>query len=190
MLSWEKVSTINHLSFLKRRLVARCQSVKTEIGELENYLNQLFARQLEGSKIRSQVRWLEEGETHSRFFLRLENERYAKTFVSSVFNSSGREVFSLQEIMEAHTVFYSDLFSCGNIDLDAQRDLFSHVTTRLSDSEQTSCEGPLALAEVSEALRRSHRNKSPGMDGLNCGVLCTILGKSGRAFSTCFKPGP
>ena len=118
-LSWKRVATINRLSFLKCRLAAGCQTVKTEIGELETCLTQLFARQLEGSKIRSRVRWLEEGESPSRFFLPLENERYAKTFVSSEFNASGNEVFSLPEIMEAHTAFYSDLFSRGNIDLDA-----------------------------------------------------------------------
>ena len=188
-LSWERVATINRLSLLKRRLAAGCQSVKTEIGELETYLNQLFARQLEGSKIRSRVRWLEEGESPSRFFLRLENERYAKTFVSSVFNTSGSEVFSPPEIMEAHTTFYSDLFSRANIDLGAQRDLFSHVTTRLSDSERTSCEGPLTLAEASEALRRSNRNKSPGIDGLTVEFYAQFWDRLGELLVDVFNQG-
>ena len=187
-LSWERVATINRLSFLKHRLAAGCQSVKTEIGELETCLNQLFARQLEGSKIRSRVRWLEEGKTPSRFFLRLENERYAKSFVSSVFNTSGSEVFSLPEIMEVHTTFYSDLFSRANIDLDAQHDLFSHVTTRLSDSEQTSCEGPLTLAEACEALRCSNR-KSPGIDSLTVEFYAQFWDKLGELLVDVFNQG-
>lgn len=86
--------------------------------------------------------------------------------MSSVFNASGSEVFSLPEIMEDLTTFYSAVFSRRDIDLDAQRELFSHVTARLNDSEQALCEGPLTLAEASEALCKSNRNKSPGVDGL------------------------
>ena len=165
-LSREKISTINQISFLKRRLASGCKDVKAEIRELESFLKHLFEQQLEGSKIRSRVKWLEEGETPSSFFLRLENERHAKTFVSSVFNPSGIEVSSLPEMIEAHEGFYSNLFSCQNIDLSSQRDLFTYVTSRLSESEQSSCEGPLTIAEVTEALRRSNRNKSAGADGL------------------------
>lgn len=64
---------------------------------------------------------------------------------------------------------YYFLFCCflrRDIDLYAQRELFSHVTARLNDSEQALCEGPLTLAEASEALCKSNRNKSPGVDGL------------------------
>ena len=43
-------------------------------------------QQLEGSKIRSRTKGLEEGETPCRYFLCLENERHAKVFVSSLFN--------------------------------------------------------------------------------------------------------
>lgn len=125
-------------------------------------MKQLFEQQLEGSKIRSRVKWLEEGKTSSSFFLRLEKERHTKTFLSSVFNLSGTEVFSLTEIVEAHEAFYSTLLSSQNIDLSSQRDWFTYVTSRLSESEQSSCEGPLTLADVSEALRHSNRNKSPG----------------------------
>ena len=87
-LSHEKVNIINRLILLKRRLAAGFD-VKTEILDLEVRLNQLFERQLEGSKIRSRAKWLEEGETPSKYFLRLENDRHMKAFVTSVFNSSG-----------------------------------------------------------------------------------------------------
>ena len=72
-LSQEKISAMNRLSLLRRRLAAGCESVKPEILLLELFLKQLFEKQLEGSKIRSHAKWLEEGETPSRFFLRLEN---------------------------------------------------------------------------------------------------------------------
>ena len=106
--------------------------MKTEILDLEVRLNQLFERQLEGSKIRCRAKWLEEGETQSKYFLRLENDRHMKAFVTSVFNSSGTEVSSLPEIIDAYKVFYCNLFASGSIDFEAQQEFFSHVSARLS----------------------------------------------------------
>ena len=188
-LSREKISAINHLCFLKRRLAAGCVEVKPEIRDLELFLKQLFDQQLEGSKIRSRAKWLEEGEIPSKFFLRLENDRHAKSFVSSVFNSSGTEVYSLPEMMAAHEAFYSDLFSREMLDLTSQRDLFSYVKSRLSESEQASCEGPLTLAEASEALQRSNRNKSPGADGLTVDFYSQFWDKLGEPLVSVFNQG-
>lgn len=187
--SREKIAATNRLSFLKRQLASGNPAVKSEILNLESFLKQLFERQLEGSKIRSRAQWLEEGETPSRFFLRLENERHTKSFVSSIFNSAGVEVSTLPEIMEAHTKFYTDLFSRGNIDLQSQQELFSHVTSRLSEAESSSCEGPLTLAEVSVALRRSNRNKSPGADGLTVEFYAHFWGLLGSFLVNVFNQG-
>ena len=188
-LSREKISAINHLSFLKRRLAAGCVEVKPEIRDLEIFLKQLFDQQLEGSKIRSRAKWLEEGGIPSKFFLRLENDRHAKSFVSSVFNSSGTEVFSLPEMMAAHEAFYSDLFSREMLDLTSQRDLFSYVKSRLSESEQASFEGPLPLAEASEALQRSKGNKSPGAAGLTVEFYSQFWDKLGEPLVSVFNQG-
>lgn len=187
-LSLERILLVNRLSFLKRRLAVGCD-VKTEIRHLETLLMQLFDQQLQGSKIRSRVKWIEEGETPSKYFFRLENEQHAKVFVSSVFDSSGAEVSSLPEMMEAHETFYSDLFSSENIDLPSQEDLFSHIFARLSESERTSCEGPLTLAEASIALDRSNRNKSPGADGLTVEFYSHFWGKLGELLVAVFNLG-
>ena len=188
-LSREKIYAINHLSFLKRRLAAGCVEVKPEIRDLEIFLKQLFDQQLEGSKIRSRAKWLEEGEIPSKFFLRLEKDRHAKSFVLSVFNSLGTEVFSLPEMMAAHEAFYSDLFSRKMLDLTSQRDLFSYIKSRLSESEQASCEGPLTLAEASEALQRSNRNKSLGADGLTVEFYSQFWDKLGEPLVSVFNQG-
>ena len=102
LFSWEKVSLINRLSSLRCRLAAGDSSVKLAISELELALKHLFDRQLESSKIRSRVKWLEDGETPSSYFLRLENERHTKASVTSLFNLDGSEVSSFAAIMEAH----------------------------------------------------------------------------------------
>ena len=122
-------------------------------------------------------------------FLRLKNERHAKAFVSSIYDSSGTEVFSLPEIINAHTALYTELFSCGNVNLHSQQNLFSYVTARLSDSDRTACEGPLTVAEGTEALRRANRNKSPGADGLSVVFYSHFWDSLGEVLVAVFNQG-
>ena len=75
------------------------------------------------------------------------------------------------------------------LDLTSQRDLFSYVKSRLSESEQASCEGPLTLAEASEALQRSNRNKSPGADGLTVEFYSQFWDKLGEPLVSVFNQG-
>jgi len=100
LFSWEKVSLINRLSSLKHRLAAGDTSVTFAISELELALKHLFDCQLEMSKIRSRAKWLEDGETPSSYFFRLENKRHTKASVTSVFNSAGSEVSSFPAIFQ------------------------------------------------------------------------------------------
>ena len=162
----EKVFLTNQLILLKRQLATKSDSVKAEILDLETALSSLFTLKLEELKIRSRVRWLEEGETPSRFFLNMGNQRREKSYVSSILNSHDVEVYSLEELLTVHEQFYTLLYSEEPIDSEIQNILFSQVTSRLSQPESDSCEGPLSLEELTEALRISNKNKTPGPDGL------------------------
>ena len=152
--------------FLTNRLALGDVSASPEILTSEAALQSLLDSELEGSKIRSSVKWAEEGESPSGFFLGLENERHEKGSVSSVFDAEGQEVFSLPDMIQAHKHFYSSPFSEEPIDPVAQSHLFEHDTRRLSDAERESCEGLFSLNEASEAPRLSNRNKTPGSDSL------------------------
>ena len=161
----EKVLLTNQLILLKRQLASGSNSFKAEILDLEMALS-LFTLELEGLKIRSRARWLEEGETPSRFFLNMGNQRREKSYVSSILNSDDVEVYSLEKLLTVHEQFYTLLYSEEPIDIEIQNFLFSQVTSRLSQPESDSCEGPLSLEELTEALRISNKNKNPGPDGL------------------------
>ena len=102
LLSSQKVFLTNRLIALKNRLASGDVSASPEILTSEAALRSLLDSELEGSKIRSRVKWAEEGESPSGFFLGLENERHEKGSVSSVFDSEGQEVFSLPDMIQAH----------------------------------------------------------------------------------------
>ena len=101
----EKVFLTNQLILPKRLLASESDSVKAEILELETVLSPLFNLELEGLKFQSRIRWLGEGETPSRFFLNMGNQRREKSYVSSILNSDNAEVYSLEELLTVRLVY-------------------------------------------------------------------------------------
>ena len=171
--SQEKVLLTNRLIVLKRRFALGNVSDTWEIAYLEASLRAIFDKELEGSKIRSPTRWLEEREAPFHYFFTLEGQGHEKNLVSSVFDLAGVEVFSLAGMIRVHEEYYTDLFAEEEIDLSAQNELLSFVTARLPDAKRESCEGLLSLAEATEALRLSSRNTGPGWALSR--VLCNLL---------------
>lgn len=119
-----------------------------------------------GAKVRSRVKWAEEGETSSRYFLKLEKKRGALDWISAMKNADGVVVSDLDGICKSWTDFYSSLFSACDVDGNVQADLLSNVSSFLSADQAGSCEGYLTVSEVYTALNGMARGKSPGSDGL------------------------
>ena len=61
------------------------QTPQKTIQMLENKLKALSRREMEGVKIRSRAKWLEEGEKPTRFFFRQEQSRIEKNQINSIF---------------------------------------------------------------------------------------------------------
>ena len=166
-LSRERVRITNRLIKLKSRLAAGNLSVKPEILELESALNAVFRQELDGIKIRSRTKWIEEGEKPTSFFFKLCRERFDRNFVYSMYDSSGTEVSDRAGLINAHEEFYANLFSRDEIDLCTQQELFSNISLRLSEEDCDLFEGLLSLSEITTALGNMSKNKSPGPDGLS-----------------------
>lgn len=92
-------------------------------------------RSADGVKIRSQTQWLEQGEKPSRFFFKLERERIERNFVKSIFDPNGKEVFTHEEIENAHLHFYTNPFSAEQIVPECQESLLGDINSSLSDSD-------------------------------------------------------
>ena len=81
-------------------------------------------------------------------------------------NSDDVEAFTRPEIEQAHVSFYSRLFSEDFIDGPCKERCLSGIQSTLSLEQRDSCEGPLSLTELSNALKSLNLNRSPGLDGL------------------------
>ena len=108
-----------------------------------------------GRRVRSRVKWAEEGETSSRFFLRLEKKRgtvVGWSWISAMRVSSGVVVADVEGICESWASFYQDLFTACPVDLGVQSDLLDCRSLSLSGDDAASCDGPISPNEVHAAL--------------------------------------
>ena len=83
-----------------------------------------------------------------------------------ILNSDDVEVFTRREIEQVHVSFYSRLFLEDFIYEACKERCLSGIKLTLSSKQLDSCEGPLSLTELSNALKSLNLNHSPGLDGL------------------------
>ena len=119
-----------------------------------------------GAQVRSRIRWVEEGETSSAYFFRLEKKRSADRWISALKESDGSIVSSSTDLCRTLSSFYSDLFTASVTDPLSQTALLGNITSSLPSDQAALCEGHLTLEECSVALQGMARRKAPGLDGL------------------------
>lgn len=102
----------------------------------------------EGARIRSRIKWAEEGETSSRFFLRLEKKAGSDNWIPAMCCADGSLASDIDSICSSWVDFYSALFTVGEVDSNIQADLLSNLSARLPNDARAHCEGLLSLDEV------------------------------------------
>ena len=112
------------------------------------------------------MRWAEEGETSSSYFLRLEKKRAVNWRISALRTSDGSLVSDKDGLCCVFRDFYFDLFSATSCDPVARGQLWSNVSSSLPLDQSYNCEGLLSESECLTALKGMARGKVPGCDGL------------------------
>ena len=158
------------LSALVSHLKGRIDNgVVSLVSVYERALAQLASFDLteaEGTRVRSRVKWAEEGETSSRFVLRLEKKRGVESWISAMRAPNGMVVTDAEGICESWASFYQDLFTACPVDLGVQSDLLGCLSLSLSADDAALCDGPISSSESQAALLGMAKDKSPGSDGL------------------------
>ena len=104
-----------------------------------------------GAQVRARSRWVEEGESSSAYFFRLEKKNGTDRNISALRASDGTLVTDKDGLCDVFRSFYSDLFSAAPYDSNARAEV---------------CEGLLSQEECFAALQGMARGKAPGCDGL------------------------
>ena len=119
-----------------------------------------------GAQVRARSRWVEEGESSSAYFFRLEKKNGTDRNISALRASDGTLVTDKDGLCDVFRSFYSDLFSAAPCDSNARAELLSNISSVLSYNDSEVCEGLLSQGECFAALQGMARGKAPGCDGL------------------------
>ena len=65
----------------------------------------------EGAILRSKVKWAEEGEKNTKYFLNLEKKNYQVKYIKKLIKDNGTELTNPRDILQEQKQFYSSLYS-------------------------------------------------------------------------------
>lgn len=137
-----------------------------ELDEATQELHRLQSAALEGSVIRSRVKWMLEGERPTRYFLGLEKSRAASSTFAAVRCRDGSVATAGPLMADAAADFYQELYTPeSDVHPGALEHILRHVPS-LPPDVAAPLGAPLSLEELSVALRKSPRGRAPGADGL------------------------
>jgi len=144
-----------------------CCNLSEKITHLQKVIEQLENDKMEGVRIRSRVKWFEEGEKPSKYFLTMESSKGRSKTWTKIRKSDGTVSTKIEDILQTQIDFYSDLYTEEKTDPEAQKKLLENITTPLSEDSRSECEGIITEEEIDIALKSFDNNKSPGNDGLS-----------------------
>ena len=119
-----------------------------------------------GAQVRARARWVEEGESFTAYFLRLERKRATDRYISALRVGTGSLVADKDGLCTLLRSFYLDLFTAVLCDSSARAELRLHISSVLPFDDSETCEGLLSQGECFAALQGMARGKAPDCDGL------------------------
>ena len=180
--------TISYSSYLKKQSSKLEKQLIKEIEILENNnnidfetiqtkrkeLESMRQKKMEGVYIRSRAKWIDEGERISNYFCNLENRNFISKSITQIEKEDGSIITEKNEIINETKHFYQNLYSSkedGVCDTDLNDLLLDEDLNKLNKEQADDLEGLLTYEELSNALKRSKNNKSPGSDGFSAEFL-------------------
>ena len=138
-------------------------------ADVKEKLEKMYKTESKGAGIRARVRWMEDGEKSTKYFLGLEKSNAKKKEISQLkCLKDGRVIIKNEDILEEVVKYYSQLYGKENFDVNKMRDyIFSQTINELTDESKQTCEGLLTENECKQAVFAMQKNKAPGSDGIS-----------------------
>ena len=135
--------------------------------ETKSKLERYYQQKCKGASIRARVRWFEEGEKNTKYFLNLEKHQGVKKQLTKVRTEQNKTVTTEEEVLNETVKFYQNLYTSQEIKDDDICNYLNNVRIRkLNKKDRVSCEGLITLSECKKAVFKMKKNKTPGSDGL------------------------
>ena len=106
--------------------------------------DKIYTDRAKGGQIRSRIKWIQEGEINSEFFLGLEKSRQINNTLFMLRDSCGNEFRTTEKILAECITFYQTLYSSGNINNTKIENYVEETNVKsLNENEADTCEGPI-----------------------------------------------
>ena len=134
---------------------------------MKQELDEHYLADAKGAQIRSRVKYIEEGERSTKFFLGLEKKRQKCNQITSlkieenVYNSD-------EDLLKIAANFYDELYKSKKVSDHSIDEYLSNlnIENTLSQRESKSLDGRISYKECDKIVSKLKQNKSPGLDGL------------------------
>ena len=142
------------------------EALITERNYAKDKLDILYEDKAIGAQIRSKVKYIEEGERSTSYFIGIEKQRQSNNRIKAL-TKDNITYTDDNGILEIAKDFYFDLFTSKNPSQEGINEYLRDIDIhKLSDEKQKICDGVISLKECEIAVSKMKLNKSPGGDGL------------------------
>ena len=142
--------------------------VRTAHKEARTALHTLLKGEVEGARTRSKQREVAFGSVPSKFFSQMENARAEKQIIN-VLEEGGIANTTTPTILESATQFYEELYSEVPDTKETRKStdfIMNNIGSYLKDEDRRQLDRQIGLQDITEAVGRAGKGRSPGPDGL------------------------
>ena len=159
------------------------------LNELQNQHRDILAEKAEGARIRSRLKWWEEGERSSKYFHSLEKRNGKEKAWDKILDENKKMIYGTKAIQARQVRFYKDLFTTQNLSAEEKNFFLSHPTKQLTEEQKIDLEKEITLEDIGSAMKLMKNNKSPGEDGITIEFYKTYFSIIGEDMLEVFQCG-
>jgi len=138
-----------------------------EMDDIEKELDNMYNSEVKGAQIRSKVKWIEDGEKCTKYFLNLEKKHQVSNVIQTLKTDDDTVITEQGDLLDECCRFYENLYTSQYIpDNDIDSYLSDISTPSLSEHDKTVCDEEITEHELLNAVKKLKNGKSPGIDGI------------------------
>jgi exonuclease III len=141
-------------------------STNNKIATIEAELGNIYDIEAESLFLQSGLKWREEGERSTKYFLGLVNKKRQETSVSHMRDAQGTLVVTIGGILDIAKNFYSSLYSRSPpTNNSTLLNKFLENSPTMDPAISENLEAPISIDELKKSLKTC-KDSSPGPDGI------------------------
>ena len=134
------------------------------LTDAQETLERIREPKIHGAIVRSRVRWHDNGERCSNYFLSLEKRNVNRKSIHSLL-IDGENITTKNQILSEFTKHLENKYKVQEQNVDANQYTQQYVTKKLSDEQKQKLDEPITFAELTQAITEMKKGRSPGSNG-------------------------